>query len=99
MGSHTPLYWSSTTPDLRVPLPARNLTPLIMGPTIYTHVHIKWITAHNKVILTVKLISFPKSHIINLLEIMSNIYIKKKNQNYSSLEIKYVYTNQILCMS
>lgn len=78
MGSHTPLYWSSTTPDLRVPLPARNLTPLIMGPTIYTHVHIKWITAHNKVILTVKLISFPKSHIINLLEIMSNIYIKKK---------------------
>lgn len=58
--------------------------------TIYTHVHIKWITAHNKVILTVKLISFPKSHIINLLEIMSNIYIKKKNQNYSSLEIKYI---------
>lgn len=49
-----------------------------MGFIIYIYVDIKWIIVYNKVIFIVKLILFFKFYIINLLEIMSNIYIKKK---------------------
>lgn len=56
----------------------RNFILLIMGFIIYIYVYIKWIIVYNKVIFIVKLILFFKFYIINLFEIMSNIYIKKK---------------------